>query len=168
MTVRQIFYRAVSDGLVEKTEPSYKRMGELLTEMRRDGDLPFSWIIDPTRWVRRATAFESLPAALEALEGVYRRNVWPSQPVCLMIVLEKEALAGVLSPVDRDALRQLRATEGGEREKLAAMIEGGLRRAQRSSAATASTSAGAIRAPGAVRSVARALGGGRASALASL
>ena len=40
MTVRQVFYRLVSTGLIGKTEAEYKTtIGRLLTEMRRAGEL---------------------------------------------------------------------------------------------------------------------------------
>jgi alkylated DNA nucleotide flippase Atl1 len=55
MTVRQVFYRAVSRGVVAKTENEYNRtVGRLLKEMRLAGDLPWSWIVDNTRWMQQA------------------------------------------------------------------------------------------------------------------
>ncbi len=53
MTVRQVFYRLVSTGVIAKTENEYKRtVCRLLTQMRLDYDLPFGWIADNTRSVR--------------------------------------------------------------------------------------------------------------------
>src|SRR5262245_45801987 len=56
MTVRQVFYRLVSTGLIDKTEAEYKRtVTRLLGDMRLGGDIPFGWIADGTRWMRKPT-----------------------------------------------------------------------------------------------------------------
>jgi hypothetical protein len=42
MTVRRVFYRAVSAGLIEKSRGADKRTaGRLLTDVRRCGELPY-------------------------------------------------------------------------------------------------------------------------------
>src|SRR3954452_13666185 len=52
MTVRQVFYRLVSAGAIAKTEAEYKTtVVRLLGEMRLDGQVPFGWIADNTRWM---------------------------------------------------------------------------------------------------------------------
>ena len=67
MTVRNVFYRAVAAGLVEKTEAAYKgTVGRLLTEMRRSERLPYGWITDSTRWQRKPRSYSDLEAALGA------------------------------------------------------------------------------------------------------
>jgi hypothetical protein len=54
MTVRQAYYLLVSRGVIAKTETEYKQtVVKLLTTMRRAGELPFAWIADNTRWMRK-------------------------------------------------------------------------------------------------------------------
>src|SRR5712691_12481787 len=97
MTVRQVFYQAVGRGVIDKTEGEYKQtIVRLLTEMRRAGDIPFSWIADNTRWMRKPRTFHSLRAMLEVTKETYRRALWDSQGSNVEIWLEKDALAGVL------------------------------------------------------------------------
>jgi hypothetical protein len=80
--VRQTFYRAVSTGLVAKSERAYKGViVRLLTAMRRRGDLPYSWIADSTRWLRKPRSFVSLDDALADTVKTYRRNIWDEQEV---------------------------------------------------------------------------------------
>ena len=50
MTVRQVFYQATVRGIVEKTENGYAKVQTDLAEMRRDGELPYGWLADNTRW----------------------------------------------------------------------------------------------------------------------
>jgi hypothetical protein len=97
MTVRQVFYRLVSEGAIAKTEAEYKgTVVRLLGEMRRDGDIPFGWIADNTRWMRKPRTYSSLETMLHDTARTYRRALWDNQPVYVEIWLEKDALAGVL------------------------------------------------------------------------
>jgi hypothetical protein len=97
MTVRQVFYQAVSRGLIDKTEAQYKQtVCRLLADMRRSGDLPFRWIADSTRWMRKPDTHGGLANMLEKSQRTYRRAIWDDQDVYVEIWLEKEALAGVL------------------------------------------------------------------------
>ena len=78
-TVRQIFYRLVSAGVIAKTETEYKRtVVRLLTAMRREGVLPFGWIADNTRWMRKSQSYSSLEDALYRTAQTYRRALWAS------------------------------------------------------------------------------------------
>lgn len=100
MTVRQTFYRLVSQGAIAKTESEYKQtVVRLLTEMRRAREIPFGWIADNTRWMRKPTTFDSLEAALQDTVQCYRRSLWRDQPAYVEVWLEKDALAGVLYEV---------------------------------------------------------------------
>jgi hypothetical protein len=100
MTVRQVFYQAVSCGLIEKTEAQYKNtVVRLLTDMRIDGDLPFNWIADNTRWMRKPYSYSSMESAIRRTAETYRRSVWDSQDVYVELWLEKDALSGVLYEV---------------------------------------------------------------------
>ena len=97
MTVRQVFYQAVGRGVVDKTEAEHKEtIVRLLTEMRRDGDIPFCWIADNTRWTRKPRTYHSLRGMLEWSKETYRRAVWDRPDSYVEIWLEKNALAGVL------------------------------------------------------------------------
>ncbi|MBZ5623506.1 MAG: hypothetical protein LAQ69_33010 [Acidobacteriia bacterium] len=97
MTVRQVFYQLVGRAAIEKTEAEYKQtIGRLLTEMRRAGEIPFDWIADNTRWMRKPRTYDSLRNMLELTKDTYRRALWNDQPVYVEIWLEKDALSGVV------------------------------------------------------------------------
>ncbi len=97
MTVRQVFYRLVSNGVIPKSENQYKgTVVRLLSRMRRSGDIPFSWIADNTRWMRKPRTYSSLDSMLKRTAEAYRRSVWDNQDVYVEIWLEKDALSGVL------------------------------------------------------------------------
>ncbi len=100
MTVRQVFYRAVVAGLVEKTENEYTNtVARLLLEMRRARDMPYSWITDATRWMHKGDSYDGLEDFIESHQRAYRRDLWAESETYVEIWCEKEALAGVLYDV---------------------------------------------------------------------
>ncbi len=97
MTVRQVFYQLVSRGAVAKTEQEYKgTVVRLLTEMRRARDIPFGWIADNTRWMRKPRTYSSVEDALTQTAQYYRKDYWADLDEYAEVWLEKDALAGVL------------------------------------------------------------------------
>lgn len=97
MTVRQAFYVMTTQHVVDKTEKEYKQtVGRLLLQMRIAGDIPFDWIADNTRWMRKPPTFSSMDEALRETARTYRRALWDEQDVYVEIWTEKDALAGVL------------------------------------------------------------------------
>ena len=118
MTVRQIFYQAVACGLVDKTEREYKKtVVRLLTEMRLADDsfgraIPFDWIADNTRWMRKPRSWSSVDDVLRETAQFYRRRLWDEQDAYVEIWLEKEALAGVVYPVTEEWDVPLMVTRG--------------------------------------------------------
>ncbi len=96
ITVRQGFYQLVSRGVIDKTESEYKTIVRLLTQLRRDGQIPFEWIADTTRWMRKPRTHSNMAHLLEESIQMFRRSIWEAQDVYVEIWMEKEALAGVL------------------------------------------------------------------------
>jgi hypothetical protein len=96
-TVRGTFYQATVQKLVAKTEKEYKQtIGRLLVDMRLSKKLPFDWIADNTRWMRKPNTYSSLEDALWSTSQGYRRALWDNQDVYVEVWTEKDALAGVL------------------------------------------------------------------------
>ena len=94
MTVRQVFYQATVRGVVEKAESGYTKVQTDLVEMRRSGELPYSWLADNTRWQRKPQTFSSIEAALEDTARFYRKSLWDDAHSYVEIWLEKDALSG--------------------------------------------------------------------------
>jgi hypothetical protein len=96
-TVRQVFYALTVRGLIDKEEIEYQRtVVRLLVEMREKGEIPFDWIADNTRWMRKPTTFVGLDACLDATAKFYRRDLWVAMPCYVEVWCEKDALAGVI------------------------------------------------------------------------
>lgn len=112
MTVRQMFYRMSAKGMVDKSEAGYGQVQYALTTMRRAGAIPYDWLADNTRWVRKPRTYSGLPDALRQMQQFYRRELWANQPIHLEIWLEKDALAGVLFDVTAEYDIPLYVTRG--------------------------------------------------------
>jgi hypothetical protein len=96
MTVRHVYYRLVSEGLIPKTEASYDAVVRYLVKLRRSGEIPYSWISDSTRWIRKPRTYDSGSDALRITAKAYRRSLWANQDAYVELWVEKDALAGVL------------------------------------------------------------------------
>jgi hypothetical protein len=97
MTVRQVFYAMTTQGVVAKTEGEYRgTVCRLLGEMRRSGDIPYNWLADSTRLMRKPISFSGIQDALLSTARCYRRAVWDDLPVYVEVWCEKDALSGVL------------------------------------------------------------------------
>ena len=96
MTVRQVYYQLVSQGVIDKTENEYKKtVCRLLVQLRNEHLIPFDWITDHTRGVHKPQTWNSVTDMLQVARDGYRRAVWANQDAYVQVWLEKDALAGV-------------------------------------------------------------------------
>ena len=98
-TVRQVFYQCVVRGLVEKNEAAYEKVQRAIVALRRDREMPYGWIVDGTRWMRKPTTFNTLAEAVNHTAATYRKALWADLPVYVEVWIEKDALAGAVYPV---------------------------------------------------------------------
>jgi hypothetical protein len=92
-----VFYALTVRGVIGKAEIEYQRtVIRLLVEMREAGTIPFDWIADNTRWMRKPTTYTGIESCLNATSNFYRRDLWAAMPVYVEMWCEKDALAGVL------------------------------------------------------------------------
>jgi hypothetical protein len=99
VSVRGLFYRVMSRGLVPKSEIGYKVVQRQALKMRRAGDLPYSWITDGSRLRLQPNTWDSASQALEVTAELYRRALWFDQAVHVEVWSEKDAIRGVVYPV---------------------------------------------------------------------
>jgi hypothetical protein len=100
LTVRQLFYRTVVAGLIPKTQDQYKNTICRLTGiMREDGWLPWAWILDETRWMRKPRSYGSLAEALTEMQEDYRHDFWRHQDIYVEVWCESGSAAGMIYPI---------------------------------------------------------------------
>jgi hypothetical protein len=106
MTVRQVYYQLVSRQVIENSRSQYQAVSNLLVDARKDGTVPWEWIEDRLRRPRHVAMWNGLDDFMQTVQRAYRRNVWPTQPACLEVWLEKDALSGIFE----DALNEYGVT----------------------------------------------------------
>ena len=96
-TGRNVFYMLSGMGLVQKTENEYNNtVIRLLTRLRKQRRLPFRWLADATRWIRKPHTYTGVSHALQTFADAYRRDVWADQDVHVEIWTEKDAIASIM------------------------------------------------------------------------
>jgi hypothetical protein len=98
-SIRHIFYRMTDPRLpesVEKSEKGYVTVQRQLTNMRRDGTIPYGWITDATRSGHFTQTYSNPADAVEATSQFYRRSVWANTPDYVEVWCESRSIAGVI------------------------------------------------------------------------
>lgn len=95
-TVRQIYYLAETEGLVDKTENDYRKIQHDLLLLRQQRHVLYSWISDNTRWQRKSRSYRGIDHFLNLTIKTYRRDLWATGDVHVEVWVEKDALAGVI------------------------------------------------------------------------
>lgn len=90
VTLRQLFYRLVSAGILPNTQSVYRTLSARTAEARRAGKFPD--LIDRTRTIHRYACFNGVYDAKKWLAEIYRRDRTEGQEVSLYIGVEKNGL----------------------------------------------------------------------------
>lgn len=103
ITLRGLMYQIVSSGWLPSTDKEhYNRLGRLMTGLREAGIVPFSWIVDNVRQTDKPSSWAGLKDFAQTVRRAYRKSFWGEQPDYVHVIVEKDAIAGVLSPVTRE------------------------------------------------------------------
>jgi hypothetical protein len=102
LTLRQLYYQLVTKNVVPNTEKSYQRLSGLISNARLAGLMDWSAIEDRTRLPHTPSEFEDLGDLVNAAIRSYRLPRWEGQEHYAELWVEKDALAGVLSPLARE------------------------------------------------------------------
>lgn len=99
LSLRQLYYQLVARGIVENTEASYKRTGVLVSDARLAGLLDWDMIKDRGRETVVRARWRTPADILHACANQYHQDLWVGQDVRVEVMVEKQALEGVLEPV---------------------------------------------------------------------
>jgi len=99
LSLRQLYYQFVARDLIPNTERSYKNLGTLISEARLCGLIDWNMIRDRGR-IREENSHWNSPAdILHSAAEWFRIFKWEDQPYHVEVMVEKQALEGVLLPV---------------------------------------------------------------------
>jgi len=102
MTLRQLFYQLVSRNAIRNEDKQYKRLSALLSDARLMGLIDWEAIEDRLRIPRKHPEFADLDELVDAALSSYRLPRWEGQKNYVELWVEKEALAGILTPITRE------------------------------------------------------------------
>jgi hypothetical protein len=94
VTLRQLFYRLVSDGTLRNTQADYSQLSHRSAQARRDGWFPR--LMDRGRTIHRKLSFEGPDEAREWLRDRYRRDRTDGQEFSVYIAVEKAGLVELM------------------------------------------------------------------------
>jgi hypothetical protein len=99
LTVRQLYYQLVARAIIPNTERDYKNTTRIVNDAKLAGLLDWDAIEDRTREFIRRSRWDSAADALRAIEQQFHMDLWANQDSRVFVIVEKEALAGVLERV---------------------------------------------------------------------
>lgn len=99
LTIRQLYYQLVARGFVENTVRSYENVQSLMTNARLAGMIDWDAIEDRTRAFIARPHWSSGQQILYGASRGYHEDLWGEQETRVFVIVEKEALAGVLERV---------------------------------------------------------------------
>jgi hypothetical protein len=102
VTLRQLFYRLVAEGLLPNTRPYYRRLSSYTAEARRRGTFPD--LLDRQSRIEQRASFSDPDDAMEWLRDVYRRDRTEGQPWTILVGVEKAGMSAQLDAWFTDPL----------------------------------------------------------------
>jgi len=101
LTARQVYYQFVARDLIPNTPRSYQNLTSILTDARYAGLISWDSIEDRGREPDVPSSWDSIDELVDAAVNQWRSPRWKDQPKYVELWVEKQALAGVLSPIAR-------------------------------------------------------------------
>lgn len=99
LSIRQLYYQLVSKNIIKNSERSYKSLITTISQARLAGLIDWEAIVDRGRETHHSPGYESAFDFMNGMEYAFRLNMWNRQPCHLEVMVEKQALEGVLIPV---------------------------------------------------------------------
>lgn len=96
LTLRQLYYQMVARDIIDNTQNSYKRLGEVLNDARLAGLIDWLDIIDRTRSLRGVQHWDNPAQIIRSVSYSYAIDKWAEQGIRVEVWVEKDALVGVI------------------------------------------------------------------------
>lgn len=99
MTLRQLYYQLVARDIIPNKLAEYGRLSRLLTDARMYGLIDWEFIEDRVRVRKMEGEWHDIPDLIDSALYSYRRERWNNQDYYIEVIVEKNALMGVLEPI---------------------------------------------------------------------
>lgn len=101
LTVRQLYYQLVARNIIANNERSYKNTTSLVNDARLAGFVDWDAIEDRTREFMSRPHWDDAEHFLKNTAPMYFTDKWKTQDYRVFVIVEKEALVGVLERICR-------------------------------------------------------------------
>jgi len=99
VSLRQLYYRGVSQNLYQNTIESYTKLGRLVSEARLAGYLDWDHVEDRGRRPVTPKLWESPHHIIRAATETFKIDKWETQKNHVIVMVEKQAMEGIFIPV---------------------------------------------------------------------
>jgi hypothetical protein len=111
---RFLFYELVQRGQLSKEKTGARRPDQILhdalTDLREDGRIPWTWIVDETRSLENYTGHKTIKDGVIATLAHINLDYWHDRPP--MVLTESRSLAGVLRTIIVEYCARIASTNG--------------------------------------------------------
>ena len=101
LSLRQLYYQFVAHHGFRNTVQNYKLLGGVISDARLAGELDWDSLVDRGRETLQNPHWEDPATFLEQCAPQFRIDLWKDQTYHVEVMVEKQALEGVLVPVCR-------------------------------------------------------------------
>lgn len=112
LTLRQLYYQMVARGYIENSQRSYKNLGDLVSNARLAGLVDWEMITDRGRSTVTPPHWNDPAHIVDQAAKQFAIDKWAEQENYVEVMVEKQALEGVLIPVCRDLDIRFAANKG--------------------------------------------------------
>lgn len=112
LSLRQMYYQFVAADLLANTETNYKKLGTIISDARLAGLIDWNMIKDRGRETVQNAHWDNPSQILESCASQFRIDTWKDQDNHVEVMVEKQALEGVLEPVCRELDIRFTANKG--------------------------------------------------------
>lgn len=99
LSLRQLYYQFVARGYIENSQRSYKNLGGIIADARLAGLIDWDTIKDRGRRAVTLNHWSNPADALDTIAKYFHIDKWQYQSSHIWIMVEKQALEGVLIPI---------------------------------------------------------------------
>jgi len=112
LSLRQLYYQLVARDRIPNSLRSYKNIGNLVSNARQAGLIDWEMIEDRNRETAIPAHWNNPAEIVKAAADQFRIDKWTLQPYHIEVMVEKDALSGVLEPVCRELDIGITANKG--------------------------------------------------------
>lgn len=125
LSLRQLYYQLVARDIVPNSLKSYTKVGTTVSDARLAGLIDWAMIEDRGREVHYPSHWTDPGHIIKNAAQGFRINRWEGQPCYIEVMVEKDALSGILEPICRELDVRFTANKGYSSSS--ALYEAGLR-----------------------------------------